>query len=434
MHILILAGGSGTRLWPLSRQDFPKQFLHFGDQQSLLQKSVGRFLHSPLAETVSISTNAQCAPLVKQQLEKIDPDHQVHIIVEPARRNTAPAIAYAIKYLTENLGVEKDAPVLVIPSDHLIEPQSIFSHYLEEIKPLLQKDRLVLFGIRPTRPETGYGYIQIGEKYNLLTHEVKRFVEKPDRKLAEIYLASGDYYWNSGMFGFSIRLFWQQIALHAPEIARLMKGASFEQMPDISFDFAVLEKCQNILVCPLPVSWSDVGSWDSVYDVMAKDQNQNVKFGNVVDIETKNSLIIGGKRLISTIGLEDLIIIETDDATFISKKGESQKVKNIVQELIKIGRKEGSTHTTQRFSWGTIHTLDETQQYTLQKVTIDPGQSWEFKPPRPGRLIPLERTFLIEINGQSLDLFDSYTIQTEQSLKISNPFDTPLNLIYLNQM
>lgn len=371
MHILILAGGGGTRLWPLSRQDFPKQFLHFGDHQSLLQKTVSRFALWPITSSLSISTNKQYAPLVREQLKKTD---SVRIVIEPARKNTAPAIAFAIK----ELDLPLDSVILVLPSDHLIEPQSIFLDYLSRVVPHVQKDQLVLFGIHPTKPETGYGYIQVDKQHDANTFEVKRFVEKPDKTLAEQYIASEDYYWNSGMFACTVRHFWKLIAQHAPIIDHLCEQnpIPFEKMPDISFDYAVLEKTSPILVCPLPVVWSDVGCWDSVYESMEKDKNQNVKVGNVVEIDTKNSLILGGKRLISTIGLEDMLIVETEDATFISKKGESQKVKSMVLELVKSGKREGDRHAIERNSWGSIESLRDEDDYSIQKITIDPQMSW----------------------------------------------------------
>ena len=401
MHILILAGGGGMRLWPLSRQDFPKQFLHFGDQESLLQKTVARFIDSPLTKSISIVTNHQYESLVKQQLQVIDPQQKTQILIEPERRNTGPAIAYAVKQMP----IKDSDPLLILPSDHLIEPQAVFSQYLELIDPIVRDHRLVLFGIRPTKAETGYGYIQIGKKFNPFLHQVKQFVEKPDRAKAEQYLQSGEYYWNSGMFALTPHLLWNLLATHAPEIHP--DRTPFDQMPDISFDCAVVEKATDILICPLPVSWSDVGSWDSVYEVFEKDQNQNVKFGNVLDIDTKNSLIVGGKRLISTVGLEDLLIIETDDAMFVGKKGESQKVKNIVQELKKIGRIEEARHTTQQFPWGTIQRLDAHPTYELQKIEIAPGFDWEVD---GGVLTPLEGEVHILGRGEPLPLFSSLTI------------------------
>ncbi len=436
LHILILAGGGGTRLWPLSRQDFPKQFLHFGDQQSLLQKSVSLFVDSPLTETISIATNAQYAPLVRQQLEKIDPESKIHVIIEPLRKNTAPAIAFALKYLEMELKIGKEASVLILPSDHLIEPKSLFSSCLMQVEPLLRKNHLLLFGIRPTKPETGYGYIQLGGKFECGTHQVKRFVEKPDQQLAETYIASKEYLWNSGIFALSMGVFWQKLTQHAGEISALVQGnleevtSQFDQMPNISFDYAILEKCDDILVCPLPVIWSDIGCWDSVYDVMDKDENQNVKHGNIVDIDTKNSLIIGGKRLISTIGLEDILIVETDDATFISKKGESQKVKNMVQELVKTGKKEGENHSTLQHSWGATHLLDETNEWDLHKIQIYPGKIWELTLFQGGNWVALDHAEL-EIGGflQTFKPLDTRSIQKGE--KIKNSSKNTVNLLFM---
>jgi mannose-1-phosphate guanylyltransferase/mannose-6-phosphate isomerase len=440
MHILILAGGGGTRLWPLSRQDFPKQFLRFGDENTLLQKSVSRFLNAPSTETITIATNAQYAPLVEGQLKKIDPNHKAKILIEPARKNTAPAIAFALKYLQEKLGVKNDASVLVLPSDHLIEPQAVFSQYLERIEPLIQNQRLVLFGILPTKPETGYGYIQLGQKFDTNTYIVKRFVEKPDSALAQSYLSSGGYYWNAGMFAFSIAHFWQNLQQYAPDIASLLQGniedaeLLFEKMPDISFDYAVLEKCQNILVCPLPVAWSDVGCWDSVYDVMSKDENQNVKYGNIVAIDTKNSLIIGGKRLISTIGLDDLLIVETEDATFISKRGESQKVKSMVQQLLKIGCKEGANHAIQRFPWGAIELLDANLEYCMQKIQIDALQHWEPSSISEGTLVLLSGSAHLKVDEQPVPMLirKFISIAQNQKIHVANAAETTLELLFLS--
>ncbi len=374
-----MAGGGGTRLWPLSRQDLPKQFLRFGSPHSLLQQTVKRFLSAPLTKEIVILTNLQYQKLVVAQLKEIDPSHSVQVLVEPVRKNTAPAIALGIRYLEDTCGCQGNDPLLVIPSDHLIEPEQVFLRSLEEAIPFAAAGDPILFGIRPNKPETGYGYIQIGKQKAGLLYRVQRFVEKPDRKLAEQYLARGDYYWNAGIFLFTPNTFWQEIARFAPSLALTMEGsfkdclARFSQNPDISIDYALWEKTEKAVVCPLPISWSDIGCWDSVYDVMDKDHNLNVKMGNILEIDTKNSLLFGNQKLIATIGLEDLLIVDTEDATYISKKGESQKVKELVALLAKEKRNVKRLYTSDEFE---IHSYEIEPLETLSVSISEKLAHW----------------------------------------------------------
>ena len=335
MIVLILAGGGGTRLWPLSRQSFPKQFLDFGAPLSLLQRTALRFLKE--TDRVIIATSDQYSSIVKSHLKSID--KPCEIIVEPCRRNTAPAIAYAIRYMEQVLKIKEDEIVLVLPSDHLIEPESVFLDYLEKVKCHAMGHSVITFGIKPSKAETGYGYIEIGEKFDDSSYKIKKFIEKPNQERANRYVSSDQYYWNSGMFLFSIQSFWRELKVHSPDIYTLAKRnieevrENYPLFPDLSIDYAVMEKSQDILLCPLPISWSDIGSWDALCDVLEKDIDQNMKIGNVLSIDTQNSLIISNKRLISTIGLDNLIIIETDDALLICKRGESQRVKEMVSTI-----------------------------------------------------------------------------------------------------
>ena len=411
MKAIVLAGGGGTRLWPLSRESFPKQFIHFGDRVSLLQKTVQRLLKISCIDDIVISTNAAYASLVRKQTSSFD---KIKILTEPCKKNTAPAICLALQFL-------KPSPtdtILVLPSDHLMEPEAVFFHALKRMDKTAAADRIITFGIRPTKPETGYGYIRIGNAYNEDAFEVAQFVEKPDVKTAQKYVEDPSYYWNSGMFLFSVQTFWQQLKLYAPDFpiqdTYEQSAAAFHLMPEISIDYALLEKSPKILVCPLAISWSDIGSWDSLYEIMKKDRNQNVKIGKVLDIDTKNSLIFGGKRLISTIGLEDLIIVESEDATFIGKKGESQKVRQIVQELLK-RKPESKIH--QEYTWGILSILEKTPHYTLSKATLFPNQSWE--PPHRGTLLSLATLHL-----QPLD---------ESELKILNQTDDLLHFLLIEK-
>ncbi len=339
MIVLILAGGGGTRLWPLSRENFPKQFLHFGNQPSFLQKTVLRFVNHPLVSKILISTHDQYRNLVESQIALLETNQLCEIISEPLRKNTAPAIAYSLRYLEEIYHTSPDERILVVPADHFIESETKFYYYLDQMKEL-SKLNMVVFGVPASKPETGYGYIEIAEPLNAWTYTIANFVEKPELSQAEKYVETGRYYWNCGIFLFSINTFWEQLKIHSIEIYEISRKKLLELrdnycvFPDISIDYALMEKTKQMLLCPMLLDWSDLGSWDNVYECLEKDQSQNVVIGCVENLETCNSLVIGtGKRIVSTINLNDLLIIDTEDALLISKKGDSQKVKKIFQNL-----------------------------------------------------------------------------------------------------
>lgn len=335
---MILAGGSGNRLWPLSRGSLPKQFLQFGGDKTLLQRTVLRFLGTYPVHDFLILTSQEFYHQVKGQIESIDPRLAGQIVLEPEKKNTAPAIALAVKHMQEHMGSALSECFLVTPSDQLISPEQALLNILPMGEERAKEGSIVLYGIRPNKPETGYGYFKIKEISDNF-FPVERFVEKPDKLRAQQYLLSGDYLWNTGIFISSIETFLQEMELYCPEIGSCRSYRelfdNFGSLPEISIDYALLEHSPSMAAMPLNAAWSDVGSWDSVYEVMDKDHNQNVKVGNILDIDTKNCLIMGGKRLISTIGLEDLFIIETEDAIFLGKKGESQRVRALVEELKK---------------------------------------------------------------------------------------------------
>ena len=434
MKCVILAGGSGTRLWPFSRNSFPKQFMHFGDGESLLQKTVKRFYNTLPAKDILIITNQAYYHLVKNQLSSIDPELASQILVEPEKKNTAPAIALAIKYLQDVLGADKEECVLVSSSDHIISPENVFLSAVAQGEKIARRGHHVIFGIRPHHPETGYGYIKSSEEGS-----VEQFVEKPDYATAQSFLLSGQYLWNSGIFLFQIAAFEKEIATFCPEIAALSSAGfkemvtQFSEMPDISIDCALMEHSKNTKVIPLNVSWSDVGSWDSVYEMLDKDQNQNVKIGNVLDIDTKNCLIMGSKRLISTVGVEDLLVIETEDALYIGRKGESQRVKNLVEELKKRNAKEPFEHLTTHRPWGKFTILEEGERYKIKRIVVDPNQrlSLQMHYHRSEHWVVVKGTAKVTIGDQEMLVHENESVYVAKSQvhRLENPGKVPIELI-----
>lgn len=439
MKYVILAGGSGTRLWPFSRNDFPKQFLHFGDKESMLQKTVNRFYPAVDPKDILIVTNQAYFHLVRTQLSALDKRFESQILVEPEKKNTAPAICLAVKYLQEMMGATEEESILVSSSDHIISPESVFLTAVQTGEKLSSQGQHVIFGIRPHKPETGYGYIKTSEGRSNEAVPVAEFVEKPNYKTAQSYLLSGEYLWNSGIFLFQIGAFLREMALYCPDAVKFSSEtfqemvSHFSEMPDISIDCALMEHSRSTYVIPLDVTWSDVGSWDSVYDLLEKDQNQNVKVGNVLDIDTKNCLIMGGKRLISTVGLEDLLIIETQDALFIGKKGESQKVKLLVEELKKRNSKEPFEHLTSHRPWGSFTILEEGERYKIKRIVVDPQQrlSLQMHYHRSEHWIVVKGAAKVTI-GETEQLVhenESVYVPKSQVHRLENPGKVPLELI-----
>ncbi len=431
MKIIILAGGSGTRLWPYSRSSFPKQFLHFGDQKSLLQKTIERFIGPYRPTDLLIVTNQAYYHLVKTQAREISSELENQILIEPERKNTAPAIALGISFLLKE-GVSPNETVLVCSSDHLISPVEKFLDAIEKGEHFASQGNHVIFGIRPHKPETGYGYIKAKHLLADGVYAVEEFVEKPNLELAQEYLLDGNYLWNSGIFLFHIETFLKEMQQHCPSIFDQC-FSNFVDMPDISIDYALMEKSKKSVVLPLDLTWSDVGSWDSVYDLLEKDENQNAKIGNVLDIDTQNCLIMGGKRLISTIGLNDLLVIETDDALFIGKKGESQRVKNLVDELKKRNAKEPFENLTTHRPWGTFTILEEGNRYKIKRIVVDPGQrlSLQMHYHRSEHWIVIKGTAKVTIGDKEMLVHENESIYVPKSEthRLENPGKVALELI-----
>jgi len=380
MKAIVLAGGKGTRLWPLSRESFPKQFLSMREGPSLLQKTVTR-LHSVVKpEDIYVITNHANFHDVDYQLLKVSKPSRSNIIIEPEGRNTAPAIALGVKYLRDNGVMSDDDICFVTPSDHLIFDDDRFAEYLSQAGDIASKGHIVAFGITPQSPETGYGYIKKGKALNgNSAFSAEAFVEKPDEDSSRRFVDSGNYYWNSGMFTFSYNTIVSELKEHAPFIHQAFTGSmtdalqQFSSLPNISIDYAVMEKSERVAVLPVTLDWSDVGSWDSLYKVLEKDDNANVTIGDVLAEDTHNSFILGDRRLIATVGLEDTLVVDTPDALFITKKGQSQKVRDIVASLKKDSRPEIVTPSQVHRSWGSIINVEKGSDYLIRRLVLNGG-------------------------------------------------------------
>ncbi len=379
MKIIILAGGGGTRLFPLSRACYPKQFLKIAGEKSLLQQTVERFLIIAKQEDIVIVTNKDYIFHVQEDLHEIGAE-KVNIITEPTGKNTAPAIALAISYCKDYLNCANDEIFFVSPADHLLKPAKKFAELVQQAEQVCKEQNgIITIGIKPTKPETGYGYIQTADKIDENVFYVKSFKEKPDKVTAEKYLAEGNYYWNAGMFMFSISRMEKELEQYVPEIAKISKQGykncvnNFNEMPDISIDYAVAEKSTHMAVMPMQdIYWNDIGSFDSIAEVLA-DKNGNGLYGDIIADDCQNTTILGCDRLISGIGLKNLIVVDTPDSLLITEKGKSQEVKKVVDKLKKYHRKEVIENRTMYRPWGSYTILAEGKGYKVKRITIKPG-------------------------------------------------------------
>lgn len=374
MKVVILCGGSGTRLWPVSRSLFPKQFVQLFGKESLFQKTISRNLG--IADSFSVVINQEQYFMGLDQMEEMEFKGQKQFILEPMGRNTAPAIALAA------LASNPEEILLVVPSDHLIEKQSDYMTALKKAQELALEGKLVTFGIKPSYSEIGYGYIEADG------FDVKSFKEKPNLETAQNYVKAGNYFWNSGMFCFKAKTLLDELKKHAPDIYESslatfkhaktdsvlrLNAEDMKAIRSESIDYAVMEKSSLVKVIPADIGWSDLGSFDSLYEVLPKDEHGNTKAENVIHLGSTNNLIIGGKRLISTIDVSDLMIVDTSDALVVARKGSTQKVKDLVAEVKKLHPEMANIHTTAHRPWGTYTILDENGPYKVKRIVVRPG-------------------------------------------------------------
>ncbi|MDD4566350.1 Alginate biosynthesis protein AlgA [Methanoculleus chikugoensis] len=366
MKTLILAGGSGTRLFPLSREHYPKQFIPLVDDESLFQKTVKRALLFSSPQEIAIVTNTDHRFLVRDQLAAIGCDCRV--LVEPVGKNTLPAIYYGAREITRDDGPDT---VAVLPSDHLITAAGQFRDAFRRAE-RLTKDYLVVFGVRPTSPHTGYGYIRPGEPLGDGSL-VDAFVEKPDIETAGRYVADG-YLWNSGMFCFDAGLFLAECEACAPEVARAFEQPleeAYGATPALSIDYGIMEKTRRAAVVPLECDWSDVGNFDALYAALPKNGSGNAVRGEHIGIDSSENLIIAD-RLVATVGVRDLAIVETKDAILVAARDEAQRVGEIAKALREKGDSRALFHTQVHRPWGSYTNLEEGQSYKIKRVTVPP--------------------------------------------------------------
>jgi mannose-1-phosphate guanylyltransferase len=376
---IILCGGSGTRLWPLSRTMLPKQFVRLFDGKSLFQDTVLR--NAPLCSQSMVVSNRDQYFLAVDQLDQID-SHSNQFLLEPVGRNTAPAIALAC------MAVDSDDLVFVTTSDHLVKDQAAYEKAVLEAKALAEQDYLVTFGIQPAYPETGFGYIE--SKGN----EVLSFKEKPDAATAQSYIEQGNYYWNSGMFCFKAGVFLDELQQYAPEIYQACQNALPEDsscdeinidvdhmkaIPEDSIDYAVMEKSQKVKVVPCDMGWSDLGSFDALFDEVKTASQNNAVLAREIDspepicIDSNNNLLVTRDRQIALVDVNDLLVVDTSDAILISQKGSSQKVKNVVAEIKKTQPELAEIHRLAHRPWGTYEVLINTEGYKVKRIVVKPG-------------------------------------------------------------
>lgn len=380
---IILAGGSGSRLWPLSRQQLPKQFLALDGAATLLQTTIDRL--SPTIQRGDVLIVTQESHAKGEAYHALLPYRSLY---EPVGRNTAPAIALSAAYLLEQ---GEDPVMVVLPADHIIKDEVRFRAHLDIAIQEARSGKLVTFGIQPTRPDTGFGYIKTATRnlgQDVLV--VERFTEKPDLATAEAFFKEGSYYWNSGMFVWNASVILKEIEKYLPDVFRIVQsilaesraGSGFQKavekhfsaMPSISIDYGVLEKSDLVSLIPCDIGWNDVGSWQAVHEISAKDVNGNALQGNVIAIGCNNSLIRAEKRLLAAIGVENLCVIETADAVLISRNDQTQRVREVVDILQKQGATEHICHTRVNRPWGNYTVLEEEPGgFKLKRIEVAPG-------------------------------------------------------------
>lgn len=445
---VILSGGSGVRLWPLSRAMYPKQLLSLFSDRTMLQDTATRLSSVDDVGPVTCICNDDHRFLVAEQLREVGGDGNATIVLEPCGRNTAPAAAIAAMLVA---GSHPGALMLVMPADHVMLDTGAFARAIALGREEAEKGALVTFGIVPSAPETGYGYIRVpsGRGSSGEACPVVEFVEKPVRAKAEEYLASGDYLWNSGIFLFSPESYLAELERAAPAIVGACREAlrlskrdldflrldpeAFATCPSDSIDYAVMEKTSRAVVVPLDAGWNDVGAWSSLWEVQSRDEEGNVKRGDVVVHGVRNSYLHSTSRLVAAVGVEDHVIVETADAVLVASKDRVQEVKAIVEELKRQERDEPTIHRRVYRPWGSYETVDEGTRFKVKRITVRPGASLSLQKHyhRAEHWIVVTGSALVTVEDRKIRLEENQStyIPVEARHRLENQGEVPLELI-----
>jgi mannose-1-phosphate guanylyltransferase len=441
---VVMAGGSGTRLWPLSREMYPKQFLTLEAGQSMLQSTVGRLQGLDVLKPVVIC-NENHRFLVAEQLRQMGA-LQGNILLEPVGRNTAPAVALAALQASRD---GADPLLLVLAADHMIQDTAAFQDAVGKALPLAERGALVTFGIVAQRPETGYGYIRRGKPVAEGAYEVAAFVEKPNLAVAESYLSEGGYDWNSGMFLFRASRYLEALKAHRPDVLAACQSAMadarsdmdfvrvdeavFRACPDVSIDYAVMEKTRDAVLVPMDAGWSDVGAFAALWEVLPQDEQGNVHRGDVLSHDSRNNLVMSENALVATVGLQDTVVVQTKDAVFVAPRSRASEVKQIVDQLKRAGRTEHQLHREVFRPWGKYDSVDASSRYQVKRITVKPGArlSVQMHHHRAEHWIVVSGTANVTLDGVQHLLTENQSIYLPVGAvhALENPGKIPLELI-----
>jgi len=436
LHAIVLAGGSGTRLWPLSRGELPKQFLHLFGNESLFQGTLKRL--RPLAgERIKVISPGCFSDLVLQQSGAAGLDQKSLLLVEPCAKNTAPAIALGIATLVEE-GCTEDTPVLVCPSDHVINEDEKFIQAVRYGLEAISEGAIVVFGIAPKSLETGFGYIRAGESRGSW-FRVDEFVEKPDAKRAAALLDEGGWFWNGGIFLFRLGDILDAFRAHLPRIGELLQGGvinlldQYNSFPSISIDYGIIERYPRMAVVPLDAGWADLGSWDAFYSIGGKDEQGNVISGDVITEDCTNCLFRGNGRLVAAVGLNDILVVDSPDALCISARGISQKVRTVAEKLRNEKRREVFQAPESVRSWGEYRIVYEGDGIKIKRIRVLPGKSLslQYHHHRSEHWIVVSGTAKITRENENFFLHEgeSAFIGKHQVHRLANPGKLALEII-----